>query len=140
MQAAIDRCKSTVTGILKSAGEARGDAPIVTTVNAFLGEIAKEWHDATPSANLNYENTFGADVPPIVADSTLKQLVFNLLDNAFEASPRLDPIDSRTRGRHPLVRGAGSWPGSSRKTSSSTWERLINRRRAAAAVPVYSWW
>jgi two-component system sensor histidine kinase RegB len=86
MQAAIARCKSTLTGILKSAGEARGDEPIVTTVNAFLGEIAKEWHDATPSANLRYQNTFGADVP-IIADSTLKQLVFNLLDNAFEASP-----------------------------------------------------
>ena len=86
MQAAIERCKSTVTGILKSAGEARGDDPIVTTVNAFLAEIAKEWQDATPSANLLYDNTFGADVP-IVADSTLKQLVFNLLDNALEASP-----------------------------------------------------
>ncbi len=55
MQAAIERCKSTVTDILKSAGEARGDAPIVTTVNAFLADIAKEWQDATPSANLHYD-------------------------------------------------------------------------------------
>jgi len=86
MQAAIRRCKTIVTGILKSAGEARGDAPIVTTVNEFLAGIVKEWQTATPGATLYYENDFGADVP-IVADSPLKQIVFNLLDNAFEASP-----------------------------------------------------
>jgi two-component system sensor histidine kinase RegB len=86
MQAAIQRCKTIVTGILKSAGEARGDVPVVTTVNAFISDIVKEWQDASPAANLQYANHFGADVQ-IVTDSALKQIVFNLLDNAFEASP-----------------------------------------------------
>jgi two-component system sensor histidine kinase RegB len=86
MQAAIRRCKTIVTGILKSAGEARGDAPVVTSVNEFLSGIVTEWQTATPGATLRYQNSFGADVR-IVADSTLKQIVFNLLDNAFEASP-----------------------------------------------------
>lgn len=86
MQAAVQRCKTIVTGILKSAGEARGDVPVVTTVNAFISDIVKEWQDASPSANLQYANRFGADVQ-IVTDSVLKQIVFNLLDNAFEASP-----------------------------------------------------
>ena len=87
MQAAIHRCKNIVTGILKSAGEARGDAPVATTVHDFLEGIVTEWRAATPSATLRYQNTFGENVP-IIADSTLKQIVFNLLDNAFEASPR----------------------------------------------------
>ena len=86
MQAAVQRCKTIVTGILKSAGEARGDVPVVTTVNAFISDIVKEWQDASPAANLQYANRFGADVQ-IVTDSALKQIVFNLLDNAFEASP-----------------------------------------------------
>ncbi|MEJ0038910.1 MAG: ATP-binding protein [Gammaproteobacteria bacterium] len=86
MQAAIQRCKTIVTGILKSAGEARGDVPVVNTVNAFISDIVKEWQDASPGANLRYANRFGADVQ-IVTDSALKQIVFNLLDNAFEASP-----------------------------------------------------
>jgi len=86
MQAAVQRCKTIVTGILKSAGEARGDVPVVTTVNAFISDIVKEWQDASPAANLQYANLFGAD-EQIVTDSTLKQIVFNLLDNAFEASP-----------------------------------------------------
>jgi two-component system sensor histidine kinase RegB len=86
MQAAVQRCKTIVTGILKSAGEARGDVPAVTTVNAFISDIAKEWQGASPAANLQFANRFGTD-EQIVIDSALKQIVFNLLDNAFEASP-----------------------------------------------------
>jgi two-component system sensor histidine kinase RegB len=86
MQAAIQRCKTIVTGILKSAGEARGDVPAVSSVNTFISDIVKEWQETSPAARLHYENRFGADVQ-IVTDSALKQIVFNLLDNAFEASP-----------------------------------------------------
>ena len=86
MQAAVQRCKTIVTGILKSAGEARGDVPVITTVNAFISDIVKEWQDASPAANLQYANRFGAD-EQIVTDSALKQIAFNLLDNALEASP-----------------------------------------------------
>jgi two-component system, sensor histidine kinase RegB len=86
MQAAVQRCKTIVTGILKSAGEARGDVPAVTTVSAFISDIVKEWQDASPAANLQFANRFGTD-EQIVIDSALKQIVFNLLDNAFEASP-----------------------------------------------------
>src|SRR4051794_35130096 len=87
MQAAVERCKSIVTGILMSSGEARGDSPIVTTVNDFLAQIVREWRAARSATTLKFENDFGADVS-IVSDSILKQVVFNLLDNAFEASPQ----------------------------------------------------
>jgi two-component system sensor histidine kinase RegB len=97
MQAAIERCKTIVTGILKSAGEARGDAPAVTTVNTFLADIVKEWQTAVPAATLRYRNTLDEDVP-IVADSTLKQIVFNLLDNAFEASPHWIQLTAAREG------------------------------------------
>jgi two-component system sensor histidine kinase RegB len=108
MQAAIQRCKTIVTGILKSAGEARGDAPVVTTINTFITDLVKEWQAASPGANLQYDNRFGADVP-IVTDSTLKQIVFNLLDNAFEASPDWIQLTA-AREEHTLrleVRDAG---------------------------------
>jgi two-component system sensor histidine kinase RegB len=109
MQAAIQRCKSIVTGILKSAGEARGDAPTVTTVNDFLSDIVTEWRSATPAATLHYENSFGANAP-IISDSTLKQVVFNLLDNAYEASPNWIQLTARHEGDALLleVRDAGS--------------------------------
>ena len=109
MQAAIQRCKNIVTGILKSAGEARGDAPVATTVHDFLSGIVTEWRAATPSATLEYRNTFGENVP-IVADSTLQQIVFNLLDNAFEVSPDWIQLTATHEGDTLLleVRDAGA--------------------------------
>ena len=89
MQAAIRRCKTILSGILLSAGEARGEAPEVTTLHRFLGEIARDWSDGRPSGTLKYHagsGALGEDVT-IVSDQALKQVVTNLLDNAFEVSP-----------------------------------------------------
>jgi two-component system, sensor histidine kinase RegB len=86
MQAELQRCKSIVTGILLSAGEARGEAPGVTTVNEFLDELVEEWRVARSVKTLSYENKFGTDLA-VVSDSALKHVIFNVLDNAFEASP-----------------------------------------------------
>ncbi|HEY4212668.1 MAG TPA: ATP-binding protein [Steroidobacteraceae bacterium] len=110
MQAAVRRCKSIVTGVLKSAGEARGDAPAITTVNEFLNAIGKEWTTATPSAALQYENAFGPDVP-IVADSSLKQIVFNLLDNAFEVSPNWIQLTAKREDDTLLIEVQDAGPG-----------------------------
>lgn len=87
MQAAVDRCKSIVSGILLSAGEARGEAPAVTSVNAFLDSAVADWRAVRPSAGLHYFNTIEDDLP-IIADKAIKQAVFNVLDNAFDVSPQ----------------------------------------------------
>ncbi len=86
MQADVQRCKSIVTGILMSAGDMRGEAPVVTSVNGFFGELVEDWRTARSSSALVYENRFGEDLP-IVSDSALKQMIFNVLDNANEVSP-----------------------------------------------------
>ena len=86
MQAAVKRCKSILTGVLLSAGEARGEAPRVTTVITFFNELIEEWRAARAPEHLGYVNDFGADVS-IVSDSTLKQIIFNVLDNAYDSSP-----------------------------------------------------
>jgi two-component system sensor histidine kinase RegB len=109
MQAAVQRCKSIVSGILMSAGEARGDAPVITTVDDFLADTVNSWQAGRPSAQLHYRNAFGTNVP-IVSDSTLKQVVFNLLDNAFEASPDWIQLTATHEGDTLLieVRDAGA--------------------------------
>jgi two-component system sensor histidine kinase RegB len=86
MQADVQRCKAIVTGILMSAGDMRGEAPVVTSVNDFFGELVEDWRAARSSGTLVYENRFGDDMP-IVSDSALKQMIFNVLDNANEVSP-----------------------------------------------------
>ncbi|MBC8056022.1 MAG: HAMP domain-containing histidine kinase [Rhizobiales bacterium] len=87
MQAQLARCKSIVSGILLSAGEARGESSEKTTVVAFLDDLVEEWRATRPAVAFAFENRFGDDLP-VVSDSALKQMICNVLDNALEASPR----------------------------------------------------
>jgi two-component system sensor histidine kinase RegB len=85
MQAQVMRCKTIVSGILLSAGEARGESPVETTIRTFLDDLVAEWRITRPVEQFTYENHFGEDVR-IVSDSALKQMIYNVLDNAVEAS------------------------------------------------------
>lgn len=87
MQTQVQRCKAIVSGILLSAGEARGDSPVATTIRTFLDELVREWRETRTVERFTYENRFGRDLP-IVSDSAIKQMIYNVLDNAYEASPR----------------------------------------------------
>jgi two-component system, sensor histidine kinase RegB len=89
MQAAVQRCKTILHGILQSAGEARGVAPAVTTLHGFLQDIVNEWSQRRPGT-LHYHPDsaqLGEDLY-IVSDAALRQVVTNLLENAYEVSPR----------------------------------------------------
>lgn len=87
MRTQVQRCKSIVSGILLSAGEARGEASEQTTVRTFVDALAHEWRTTRSIPAFSYRNDFGADTP-MVSDTTLKQMVFNVLDNARDASPQ----------------------------------------------------
>ncbi|XAH25711.1 ATP-binding protein [Xylophilus sp. GW821-FHT01B05] len=87
MQAQVQRCKSIVSGILLSAGEARGESSEETTIGTFLDDLVEEWRATRPVVAFTYENRFGHDLP-MVSDTALQQMICNVLDNALEASPR----------------------------------------------------
>jgi len=97
MEAQVMRCKSIVSGILLSAGEARGDSPVETTVRRFVDDLVKEWRDTRPVKEFEYANRFAHDLP-IVSDSAIKQMVHNVLDNALEASPSWVGLDVAHEG------------------------------------------
>lgn len=86
MQRQIQRCKAIVTGILMSAGEMRGEAPRLTTLQAFIDGLAHSWRAAHPNAELRLRSE-GLPEVEIISDSALQQVVANLLDNAAEAAP-----------------------------------------------------
>ncbi|RYF48278.1 MAG: HAMP domain-containing histidine kinase, partial [Comamonadaceae bacterium] len=88
MQAQVKRCKSIVSGILLSAGETRGEESAQTTVCQFADRLAHDWKATRSVTEFRYANRFGADAA-MVADTTLEQMVFNVLDNARDASPDL---------------------------------------------------
>lgn len=86
MQIQVQRCKHIVSGILLSAGETRGEESAQTTVCTFVDALADEWRATRSIATFDYKNRFGTDTP-MVSDTTLQQMVFNVLDNARDASP-----------------------------------------------------
>lgn len=127
MQAEVNRCKTIVSGILMSAGEARGEAPIVTTVANFLDDLVMDWRNTRPVRTLDYryENETDREDDPqdnsrddfrddrsdddsaddagdddfaIVSDSALKQIICNVLDNALESSPDWVGLSASCRG------------------------------------------
>lgn len=86
MQTQVLRCKSIVTGILMSAGETRGESPVLTTLHAFLDDLVAQWQRTRPSVDLHYQRHVEPDAD-IISDTALKQMIFNVLDNAADAAP-----------------------------------------------------
>lgn len=86
MQSQLDRCKAIVSGILMSSGEARGEGTLRTTVGEFFDELVAEWKASRSPPALDYEAAPGP-VEVIISDLALKQVLFNIFDNALEASP-----------------------------------------------------
>jgi two-component system sensor histidine kinase RegB len=87
MQNQLLRCKAIVSNTLLSAGEARGEFSVKTTICRFLNDLVEEWRANRPVYAFAYSNEFGQDLP-MVSDLALKQMVYNVLDNALDASPR----------------------------------------------------
>lgn len=86
MEAQVKRCKSIVSGILLSAGETRGESSVQTTVRQFLDSLVQDWRTTRSVEQFVYDNHILHD-SPMVVDTTLQQMVFNVLDNARDASP-----------------------------------------------------
>nr|WP_315464158.1 ATP-binding protein [uncultured Rhodoferax sp.] len=113
MEAQVQRCKSIVSGILLSAGETRGEHSSQTTVRAFLDNLVKEWRGTRSVDTFLYDNQVDENTA-MVADTTLEQMVFNVLDNARDASPHWVSLEAHRDGDalHIVVtdRGPGFTP------------------------------
>lgn len=110
MQAQLQRCKSIVSGILLSAGETRGESSVRTTIRTFLNDLVTEWRASRPVATFVYENHMPHDLP-VVFDSTLKQTIVNVLDNALEASPKWLGLEARLKDDTLLLEVTDAGPG-----------------------------
>ncbi len=87
MQLQLKRCKTIVSGVLLSAGEARSESSVQTTLRTFLDQVVEEWRATRPVIAFDYDNRIAPDMA-VVFDSALQQMLCNVLDNALETSPR----------------------------------------------------
>ena len=85
MRAEVERCKAIVTGILMSAGEARGQAPERTTVRRLIADTVEGWSPGPMTVEVRH--ALDRD-PVIIADPALRQVLGVLFDNAVEAGAR----------------------------------------------------
>ncbi|MCA1323849.1 ATP-binding protein [Herbaspirillum sp. alder98] len=110
MEAQLQRCKAIVSGVLLSAGEARGEFSVKTTLNTFLDTVAEDWRQSRPVEQFDYRNQVEQDVP-VAFDSAIKQMLGNVLDNAFEVSPQWLALDVRCEGDLLLMEVSDRGPG-----------------------------
>ncbi|MEN3746634.1 ATP-binding protein [Sphingomonas sp. HF-S3] len=118
MDAAVRRCKTIVSGILNSAGEARGIAPQVTTMRGFLNAIVTEWSASRLPGAVHYEDRFGEDIA-IVSDPALRQVIANVVDNAGEVSPNWVGITAAREEDALILEIADRGPGFSQEMLES---------------------
>ncbi|WP_244244031.1 ATP-binding protein [Marilutibacter alkalisoli] len=110
MQIQVDRCKSIVTGILLSAGKARGESPEPTTLATFLDGLVTEWRATRPVRGFEYTKDIGSDIA-IISDTGLKQMIGNVLDNALEASPDWVALEATREDDALVLRVCDRGPG-----------------------------
>lgn len=110
MRGEVQRCKTIVTGVLQSAGEARGGDVRASTLRAFMDEVVADWRATRNGEALVYETDLIAPTP-IVAESTLKQVIHNVLDNALDASPGAVRLWAGVREERLLIEVDDDGPG-----------------------------
>jgi len=110
MQAEVERCKAIVTDILHSAGEPRPEAMESTAARAFLDDVVGQWRPTHATVPLAYD--VGAlDIEAVVTGASLRQALWNLLDNAAEASPAGVSLSAARRGDELTITVADRGPG-----------------------------
>ncbi|HUA78101.1 MAG TPA: ATP-binding protein [Acetobacteraceae bacterium] len=113
MNAALARCKEIVSRVLLAAGEARSEEAEPTTLLAFLDHVVAGWRETRAPAHLDYAAEIGADAA-IASDTVIRQILFNVFDNALEASPGWVGIRAAREGEFLVVtvrdRGRGFAP------------------------------
>ena len=110
MDAAVRRCKAIVSGILMSAGEARGEAPQVTTMRAFLTALVEEARAGRMPGTVEFNDLFGADLA-IISDPALRQVIGHELDNASEVSPEWIALTASRDGGMAVIEISDRGPG-----------------------------
>ena len=110
MKMQLSRCKTIVSGILLSSGEERGENSERASLIAFIDGVTKDWEAIRSPAAFAYKNHLQKDLV-IASDLLLRQILFNVFDNALEASPNWIGVDVATRQEQLIIRVTDVGPG-----------------------------
>lgn len=136
MEGEVARCKAIVTSILDTVVPPRGEAPGRVEAGAFLDEVVAAWqeHPHAP-APLEYRRS-GLDGTVLLADPALRQAIWNLLDNAAEASPSGVTLEA-SAAKDLAITVTDRGPGFSAPTLASVGEPIVSRKGRGHGVGLY---
>jgi len=83
----VENCKHILSGLLASAGQARGEGASGMELDIYFAELVEKWRLMRPGVTAQVDWSGPRPAPRIVADQTLSQALMNLLNNAADASP-----------------------------------------------------
>jgi two-component system sensor histidine kinase RegB len=89
----IARCKESLARLAADAGELPADSGRPSTADEFLGSLLAEWRRQQADLDVTIAVDGPRPAPRILADRTLMQALFNVLNNAADASSR--HVDAR---------------------------------------------
>ena len=110
MQHQLQRCKSIVSGVLLSAGEARAEIAETTTLLAFIAQVATQWQSHNEPEQFELDQNSATDFA-MLSDTALQQMLCNLLDNALEASPQFVKLVVSTQAEQLVLTVQDKGPG-----------------------------
>lgn len=82
----ISRCKSALSTLSASAGEARAESGGLVPVEHFLRDLIDYWQQQRSETRIDYNFSSKNDHATIINEQTLTQALTNLLNNAADAS------------------------------------------------------
>jgi len=89
----VDTCKQTITHMVAAAGQARAEGGRAQPVDQFVRETLERWRLLRPSVTLTEQLSGPVPAPTILTEQTLRQAIYNLLNNAADASPKNIELD-----------------------------------------------
>jgi two-component system sensor histidine kinase RegB len=81
----IDRCRDVITRNLTVTGHGRAEGGGRQQLLRWLETLVANWRETRPHTTLEWSCTGSGEPPHLVADETLRQAMFSLLDNAADA-------------------------------------------------------
>jgi two-component system sensor histidine kinase RegB len=91
----IDRCKSILSTLSASAGQARAEGGGRMPLENYLADVVERWRVTRHGVSVQQRFEGPRPSPHIMAEQTLSQAIANILNNAADASPDSVEITGR---------------------------------------------
>jgi len=84
----LARCKEVLSQLSVSAGQLRAEGGRSITFDRYIHDAVTRWQVMRPQVEVRVEQRGEGEVPELIADITLTQVLYNLLNNAADAADR----------------------------------------------------